>query len=137
MGRIKDWFDNHEILGYIIIVIAIGMLWGLVSDFCGKTYDKLHHNKQSYSWSIAQFKRICEGYSVNEESDGIEYYKYYDSRSQAINDFMALARSLDGKYANGKFRHIYIPRNERIYQCCDRNGKLIAVGHLWENIVHI
>ena len=135
MGKIKDWISDIGywlselasvwailIYGIVISVISLG-----VTEFFGKKYDKFYDNKSSCSWAVTQFKNICGKPMSNKDGDGIEYYKFYDSRGQAINDFMTLARMYDGKYANGKFRHLYVPRRERIYQCWDKDKRLIAV----------
>ena len=120
MGKLK------EIAIFILILIVLPVT---VSNFCGKRYTKLYPNKSTQSWAVKQFKNICGKSTPNGSDGGVEYSVFYESKGAAINDFMALARSLDGKYANGKFRHLYVSGKERIYQCCDANRKLIALRY--------
>lgn len=135
MGKIKNWISDikywlSELSGVwilLIFVVATSVIsWG-TSEFLGRKYEKFYENNHSCTWSVTQFKNICGKTLSNDDGGGIEYYKFYDSRGQAINDFMTLARMYDGKYANGKFRHLYVPRRERIYQCWDKDKRLIAV----------
>lgn len=127
MGRIKGWQST------ILFVLALIVVPYAINEFCGKKYAKFYPNKCSRTWAVTQFKNICGSSSPESSGDGIEYSKFYDNGSQARNDFMTLARSLDGKYANGEFRHIYVSRKERIYQCYDRNKKLIALRYIRHN----
>lgn len=126
MGRIKGWLPTTLFVLALIILFTI-------NGFCGKKYSKFYPNKCSRTWAVTQFKNICGSSSPESSGDGIEYSKFYDNGSQAMNDFMILARSLDSKYANGEFRHMYVSRKERIYQCYDRNKKLIALRYVRHN----
>jgi hypothetical protein len=128
VDEIKYWLSELSgVWSILLFAIVVSLLsWG-ISELFGKKYEKFYANKHSYSWAITQYKSVCEQSSSHEDEEGVEYYKFYDSRSQAINDFMTLARMFDGKYANGKFRHLYLRKDERIYQCWDRNKKLIAI----------
>lgn len=128
MGKVKTWFSELSDIKLVLIffVVVSVISWG-ASEIFGKKYEKFYANNHSCSWAVSQFKSICGNTMSNDDGGGIEYYKFYDNRSQAINDFMTLARMLDGKYANGKFRHIYVPRKERIYQCWDKDRRLIAL----------
>ena len=128
MGKIREWFQNHKILGAIVILL---LAWGgidLALGFFGKTYKKFYPNECSFSVAIREYKRICEDYNASEEDEfGVEYDQFYDKKGDAVNSFMLLVRCLDKHYANGKFRHCYVLGKERIYQCYDRDKKLIAV----------
>jgi hypothetical protein len=134
MEKIKNWFrelsNGKTVLIFVIVVLFFS--WG-ASELFGKKYEKFYPNKCSRTWAVAQFKNICGSSSPESSGDGIEYSKFYDNGSQAMNDFMILARSLDSKYANGEFRHMYVSRKERIYQCYDRNKKLIALRYVRHN----
>lgn len=128
LDEIKYWFS--ELSGVWVLLcfaVVVSLLsWGATELF-GKKYQKFYPNEHSYFWAVNQFKRVCEKSTDESDEYGIEYHKFYDSRGQAINDFMTLARMLDRKYANGKFRHIYVSGTERIYQCCDKKRRLIAL----------
>lgn len=135
MGKIRNWLSDirywfselPDIWTVVIYFITLSLVvWG-ASEFFGKSYEKFYPNYLSCVWAETQFKNLCNQYSTHDEGDGIEYCKFYDKRSQAVNDFMTLARAFDGRYANGKFRHLYIPRKERVYQCWDEDKRLIAV----------
>lgn len=128
LDEIKYWLSELSgvwtLLLFFVVVSLIS--WG-ISELFGKKYEKFYPNKQSYSWAVTQFKSVCEKSTSESDEYGIEFRKFYDSRGQAVNDFMTLARMFDGKYANGKFRHLYVPRKERIYQCWDKQKRLIAL----------
>lgn len=135
MGKIKNWLSDirywfSELSGVwvLLLLVVVGSLayWG-ITDFFGKEYEKFRPNYISCVWAESQFKNLCGPVMPHKEGVGVEYCEFYDKRSQAINDFMALARMFDSQYANGKFRHIYVLRNERVYQCWDRDKRLIAI----------
>lgn len=128
MGKIAEWIRNHEILTLVLILLLISGGINLVIDFCDNRYEKFYPNTYSYEVALEEFERICGDYKVGEENEyESEYYKFYDNKGEAINDFMSLVCVFDGLYANGKVRHWYLMGNERIYQCCDKNRNLIAV----------
>jgi hypothetical protein len=114
---------------YILALIIVGSIisWG-VPHFLGKTYANPHPNHQSYLIAVNEFENICGGdYSSEFEDNGIEYTTYYDNKGKAISTFMLLAHTFNDIYANGKFCHIYLSRNERVYRCCDKDRKVIAI----------
>lgn len=124
MERIKDL---HPIWCILIIAAAASLVsWG-TSELFGKRYQKFYPNEHTSSFAIHEFKRTIGKCSKEEDEYGVEYCKFYDSRQEAIDDFMDVARSLDEYYANGKFLHLYVMRKERVYQCYDRKKNLIAV----------
>ena len=120
MEKIKDL---HPI--WYILIIAV-VAWG-ASGLLGKRYQKFYPNVHNSSFAVHAFKSTIGNCAKEEDEYGVEYYEFYDSRREAISDFMEVARSLDEYYANGEFKHLYVARKERVYQCCDRNKNLIAV----------
>lgn len=131
IGKIKLWlYGLSGVWSIVLFFIMMSLIsWGL-PEFFGKKYSKFYPNEYYSSWAVSKFKSVCEGSYSNTDESGVEYYKFYDSRGEAVNDFMILARMFDSKYANGKFRHLYIPRKERIYQCWDTDNKLIAIHYI-------
>jgi hypothetical protein len=127
--NIKYWFSC---LSGVFKILIFGLTLFIISEcatgYFGRTYQKYRQNNKSYTLALKEFKRVCKGYKVWESNDyESEYYKLYDNRNEAINDFMRLAETFDAIYANGKFRHIYILGNERVYRCCDKDKNRIAI----------
>jgi hypothetical protein len=137
MERIKDFFST--IWDYISELSEWWwiLIFGLVSlavvecgtSFLGDTYTKLYPNNNSYTLAKKEFKKICgyKKYSIEDEVGGVVYSQTYNVEEKAKGDFFALVYSLDEIYANGKFRHYYLFGDEKIYQCCDKDRRLIAV----------
>lgn len=128
MGKIREWFREHSTLSTILCLL---LTWGCIDlalDFFGKTYKKFYPNECPSYVAVREYERICDDHKVSEEDEfGAEYVQFYDKKGDAVNNFMLLVRSLDKQYANGKFRHCYVLGKERIYQCYDKDKKLIAV----------
>lgn len=144
MGKIKDWFSSLSAWWVLLMFVLVSFVGGEIFDnFCGKKYYNPYANKTSYSVAIREFESICgKGHLEDSDADYAEYSRYYDSRSQAMSAFMLLAHNLNEKYADGKFRHWYVWRNERIYQCIDKNENLIALHFIkrkagWESFYEI
>lgn len=128
MGKIKRWLSDLSevslVIVYAAIVIAVS---GVATSFFGKRYQKFYPNQCSSSVAVSEFKRICgPRYSAEEDEYGKELSKFFDSRGEAVHNFMSIVHRLNNNYANGKFWHCYLG-NERIYQCYDKNKNLIAV----------
>lgn len=129
-SNIKYWFSELS-EGFQILIFGITLF--IVSEFLSgcfdKTYVKMYPNETSSSVATREFKRICGGGSAEYVDDGVEYKAFFDTKREAIHSFMLLTQSLDNHYANGKFRHYYLSQKERIYRCCDRSKKIIAVRY--------
>lgn len=128
MGKIKDWMSDHEILSTGICLLLFYGVIDLALGFVDKTYEKFYVNEHSYVVAVKEFERICGDFNVRENNEyESEYYKYYDCKNEAINDFMNLVLVFDGLYANGKTRHWYLSGKERVYRCHDKDENLIAI----------
>lgn len=128
MEKIKGWFRRHEIFSTLLLLILLCGGVTLLLNFLDKKYVKFYPNEYSYEIAIEEFERICGEYKIQEENEyESEYYKYYDNKNEAINNFMNLVLVFDGLYANGKIRHWYLLDKERVYQCHDKDENLIAI----------
>ena len=131
MWKIKEWMSSHETLCALIALLLFYGAVDIVLGFAGKTYVKYRSNEYSYEIAIEEFERVCGEYMVLTENEyESEYYKFYDNKAEAINDFMNLVLVFDGIYANGKIRHWYVWGKERVYRCCDKNKNRIAIRFL-------
>ena len=129
-SNIKHWFSELSgVFQILIIGLTLFIVGEVLSGYFGKTYVKMYPNKQSSSVAIQEFKNVCGRCTAELKDDGVEYEVFYDSKGEAINSFMLIARRLNGIYSNGKFRHCYMSQNERIFRCCDKNRKIIAMRY--------
>lgn len=119
---------DHEILSIGIILLLVYGAIDLALGFIDKTYEKYYPNEYSYEVAIEEYERICGELRIWDENEyESEYYKYYDNKNEAINDFMNLVLVFDSIYANGKIRHWYVSGKERVYRCHDKDENLIAI----------
>lgn len=134
MEWISNLFDNIKycfsclagVFKVLIFGLALFVASETLSGFFGTKYTKLYPNKESATIAVKEFKKICGNQKPTSKDDGLEYNAFFDSKGEAVNCFMLLARRLNNVYANGKFRHCYLGK-ERIYQCCDKDKRLIAM----------
>ena len=88
MWKIKEWMSSHETLCALIALLLFYGAVDIVLGFAGKTYVKYRSNEYSYEIAIEEFERVCGEYMVLTENEyESEYYKFYDNKAEAINDF--------------------------------------------------
>lgn len=111
-----------KIIALVLGIFLLTIITSLVSGFIGSTYKDFRPNNVSYKRAIKEFKFFCDDCKKGHNDEySTEYYKWYENQDKAINDFMHVAETFNVLYSDGKFWHIYLWDDERVYVCNDKD----------------